>query len=311
MGELLAVAAGLCFSLNSILTQRGMRQATASAGVMVNLLVNNLVFGLFLVVTSNTGGLLTLSREGLLLAASGGVVANVLGRTLNYLAVARIGSARAIMLSLTQTLFALVFGVLLLGEVLNITSLVGLVLVVFGVYWLSGEKARQKGEKARQKGEMAAAIEEPNTVFQRPSSVGMLLAVTSGLAYGGADLLRKLSLTESPSAVLTSAVGGLGALAVQSLVFTLQKGWRELVGMDREAFLNLALAGVTSGVAIIALNTALGFAPVVIVNALYNTRVWFAMAIGPVLLGGEERVTGTLVWSTLFILAGALIVIFG
>ncbi|GAB6174326.1 hypothetical protein JCM15765_38040 [Paradesulfitobacterium aromaticivorans] len=86
---------------------------------------NNLLFAFFLVLTSQLEGLHTLNLEGVLYAVGGGLMGNVLGRTLNYQAVRRIGAARSISLSLSQTLVAFLFSVLLLGETVTLVSMLG------------------------------------------------------------------------------------------------------------------------------------------------------------------------------------------
>ena len=140
MGELLVIVSGVCFSTGTMLAQIGMRTASASAAVLIGLLMNNLFFILALLVAAKVQGLPPLNPEGVLFAAAGGVLGNILGRTLSLESVRRIGSARATSLVLTQNLFSLLFGVFLLGEVLGWISLTGIALVVSGIYWLARER---------------------------------------------------------------------------------------------------------------------------------------------------------------------------
>ena len=301
MGEVLALTAGLCFSLSTMLTQRGMRQASASAGVMINLLVNNVIYAIFLGFLVSIWGLPTLNLAGVLYAVGGGIVGNVLGRYVYFSAVRRIGSARTILFTLTQTLFAFIWGIALLGEVLSLFSFLGIVLVVVGVYWLASEQVRRQSETS-------SPVHSAENVKIKRVSPGVLLALTAGLVYSCTDLLRRMSVHLLPSAVMASAIGGLFALVLQTLIFTLRGGWKEIAQLNRSSLTNLAMGGAAGGLENLALNAALGHSPLVLVNSLYNIRVWIAIAIGPVLLGVDGKITKVLVSSTLLILGGTIIV---
>lgn len=303
MGEFLAVIAGICFSMSTMLVQRGMRKATASAGVTVNLLMNNLLFGIMVLVMAGLQDLPPLNMQGVLFAAAGGVSGNLIGRTLSYLGVRRIGSARTTLLMLTQTLFSLVLGMMLLGEVLTWLSLLGVALVMVGVYWLAHERVQREAE-------VAATTENPAAARHKRVVQGMILAILAGLAYSAADLFRKAGLHALPSAILTSALGGVAAISAQLIVVTVQGGWRELIHLERTARKNFCLAGLVNGLAVVTLNTSLSYTPVAIVSALYSSRIWFIIAMGPVLLGAEEKITWVLVGSTALILAGVFTIIF-
>ncbi|GAB6174327.1 hypothetical protein JCM15765_38050 [Paradesulfitobacterium aromaticivorans] len=75
--------------------------------------------------------------------------------------------------------------------------------------------------------------------------------------------------------------------------------------------LNFCASGLTGGLAIIFLNSALARSPIVIVNVLYNTRVWFAIAISPLLLDVEGKITKVLVMDTVLMIIGTSLIIFG
>lgn len=288
--------------MSTMLVQRGMRGGSAQAGVTVGIWMNNIVFIIAILLLAQNRGLPPLNATTIMMAAAGGVFGNLVGRTISYLGVQRIGSARTTSLMLSQTLFALLFGVVLLNELLSPLSLMGMALVVIGIYWLSQERVRRE--------ETAATSEENAQAIKRRVIEGMVLAVLAGLAYSGADLFRKVALLQLPSALYASAIGGVAALVVQTLLVTVKREWREIRLLERKTWIVFALAGFASSIAVITLNTALGMAPIAIVSALYSTRVWFVIAMSPVLLGKEEKLSWVLVVSTILILSGTLIIIF-
>lgn len=237
MGEILAVTSALCFGLSEILAQRGMREASAPAGVIVALICNNITFGLLLVWQFLFHGLPSIGIAGVLFALGGGLAGNVLGRTFNYSALKRIGSARAVSLALTQTLFAFLYSAFLLSEAPNRWSMVGIVLIVGGVLWLSREQIKldssNMNELAVNINEQAVQFGDHQSVAKKtylsgPRFMGVILALLAGFAYSLSDLLRKLSLRVLPSAVLCSAIGGFCALVVYSSTFCIQKRWGKL-----------------------------------------------------------------------------------
>ncbi|WP_459998060.1 EamA family transporter [Paradesulfitobacterium aromaticivorans] len=301
LGELLAIISGVCFSLSIMIAQRGMREASASAGVTIGLFFNNIVYGLFILVIFGKTGLPPIAPLGVLFAVIGGVFGNIIGRTLNYQAVRRIGSARAISFSLVQTLFSFFFSVLILRESLDFWSVFGMGLMVGGVYWLSVEQVKRES--------MSNLSPSGNIAGNKRMSLGVVFALFAGLAYSGADLTRKMSVLILPSAVLTSALGGLAALFLQIIIVSSRQGWGEIKTLKRTTLGQLAASGTIGGLAVFSLNSALSYAPVVIVNSLYNIRVWIPIILGPLLLGREGKVSRTVAASTLLILTGTLIII--
>lgn len=301
IGEILAIISGVCFSLSIMVAQRGMREASASAGVTIGLFFNNIVYALFVLVMFGKTGLPPLTPLGVLFAAVGGIFGNIIGRTLNYQAVRRISSARAVSFTLVQTLFSFLFSVLILSESLDFWSLTGMVLMVGGVYWLSLDQVKR---------ERIQNPSETSTSKLNLLSLGVIFALLAGLAYSVADLLRKMSVMILPSAILSSALGGLAAFLLQIIIFSRRQGWDEVKTLKKITLLQLGLSGTIGGLAILSLNTALSYAPIVIVNSLYNIRVWVPIILGPVLLGKEGIVTKTVVASTFLILSGTLIIIY-
>ena len=138
---------------------------------------------------------------------------------------------------------------------------------------------------------------------------GIFLSLTAALFFSGADLMRKLGLIWLSSAIMTSALGGMADLILQALVGACQGVGKEMGKLDRRTWSYLAGSGLFYSLAVITLNAALSLAPIAIVSALYSTRIWFVIAVGPLLLGAEERITRALVVSTLCILAGILLLI--
>ncbi len=320
VGEILAIAAGCLFSISLMLSQLEMRQASVSAGVMLNLVFNNLVYGSFLVYVLYHQDLPVITFQGVIFAAGGGIAANVLGRTLNYQAVRRIGSARAVSLSLSQTLFAFLFSAVLLREIPEKMTIFGILLVIGGVFWLSREQVQRQTQTLQSSGIMGSEASggqqaglsfnyQKNPKQSVTNYQGIIFALLAGLAFSGADLSRKLSLMIMPSAILSSALGGLAALIVQTFIFTWRSGWNEVKRLSRKTVWLLFGAGLVGGLAVLTLNAALSFSSIVIVNSLYNIRVWVPIVLGPLLLGTEGKITRVLVFSTLLILVGTLIIV--
>ena len=317
MGELLALAAGVCFSLATMLAQRGMKEASAAAGVFVGLVFNNIIYALLLGSQIWVQGVPIVTGEGFLYAVGGGLAGNVLGRTLQFSGVRRIGSARTLSLSLTQTLFGFFFSVLLLKEMPDHLTFMGIVIIVGGVYLLTREQVKTEKTrtfvKALVNSDSLTNGPEETVVNKKlsllaPQTAGVIFALLCGLAYSVADLTRKLSLQTLPSPILTSAIGGISALLVQSITFGMRGGWREITGLKRQSLLFLISSGMINGLAVVFLNTAFGYTSLVVVNSLYNIRVWVPIVLGPLILGTEARINKIVVASTALILAGTLVI---
>jgi uncharacterized membrane protein len=301
MGEFFAIATGILYALNTMFAQRGMKNASPSTAMMIDMSVNLIIYFIYLLITKSFV-FASLSPSGIFWSVCAGISGTWLGRLLMLKSVNQISSARAISLSLTQVLFAFLLARIILFEVISIKPMLGIVLVVAGVFWLMQERAGNTTEQA-------AALDLSLSELKKYRITGMILAILAGLAFGTSDLLRKVGIILTSSPIMVATLGGISTVIIQALVVTYEGTWHKIKYIDRTSLINLLLSGVAGGLAIICVTIAIRSSPVVIVSSLCSVKAWFAIAFSPLLLGQSERITLSLIGSTLFIVIGTTIIL--
>ncbi|MEL7564236.1 MAG: EamA family transporter [Dehalobacterium sp.] len=301
MGEFFAIATGVFYALNTMFAQRGMRNASPSTAMMIDMSVNLLIYIIYLLITRSLI-FTNLSLYGIFCSVCAGISGAWLGRTLILKAVQRISSARAISLSLTQILFSFLLARIILYEVISLISMIGIILVAMSVFWLTQERSGTSVEHA-------TTLDSSLIELKKYRLLGIILAVAAGLAFGASDLFRRIGVISVNSPVMVAALGGIATVILQAIVVTYQGTWHRIRHIDHVSLKNLLLSGVSGGLAIIFVTNALRYSPVVIVSSLTCIKAWFAIAFSPLLLGQSEKITLSLVSSTLLIMIGTIIIL--
>ena len=137
---LFALLAASLWGFNGILVKRGVERTSPLSGAFTSM-----VFGLLPLLT-----LLFFSHEfrnicsltvDLLLFLLGAGVFSMLGRTLSFLSVGKIGATRTYSLTTTSVFFSAVLATVFLGENLTLPLVLGIVMNIVGIYFLVSEGA--------------------------------------------------------------------------------------------------------------------------------------------------------------------------
>ncbi|MGH8912049.1 MAG: EamA family transporter, partial [Acidimicrobiia bacterium] len=192
MGILLGLAAGMCFSIASILARFGMRLRSRDDGLFMSIFMNLIVLGgLTLVIELpawNTGGVAAL--------AAGGVIGTFGGRATNLRAVRIIGPSRANAFLTGGPLVAAIGGWIVLGERISLLGGLGGLLVLAGLYRII--RSRTTAVAVTPSG--AVAVVDGQEVRLDPSR-GFALAMAAPILFGLAFVFRKWGLEHFPTAV--------------------------------------------------------------------------------------------------------------
>ncbi len=230
------------------------------------------------------------------LAAIGlaGILRIVLARTFLFAGMKRIGSARASSLGSTNTFFAILLGIVFLGEEITLLSGGGAVLVILGCVLLT----RSRG------GDVSGGTMEDFVL-------GVGLALLSGLSFGAATAMAK------------SVVGGFAspnyanlhanAIAVVGYL-PLLKGRGAGAEIRRWPFRTwglLALAGSCASLGVTFTYLALANAPLIFVSPLTQSRPLFVVAISWLFLQAHEAVNARVAAGAGAVVAGTAMLIVG
>ncbi len=277
--EYYALLTAFCFGLNAVLVRKGMAHSNA---VTATLLVSG-------VQVSVLGSLLILDppkinpRAAAYFVAAG-FLAAILGRTLNYLSIDRVGVPVSTSLTGTNPLFALLLSALLLGEALTLFKTLGVVMVVVGVALVSGGG----GGKPLRVRDLAAPL-------------------ASAFFYALSSVVRKAGLTLQPEPVLGAVLGTLTSLVAYPLILRVMGRAGEFKPTRASAPWFIA-GGVATSVAWLAMFTATQEGPVGVVSAIIGANPLFGLLLSALLLRDVERVTARVALGSALIVAGVAVI---
>ena len=223
-----------------------------------------------------------------------GILRIVLARTFLFSAMKRIGSARASSLGATNTFFAILLGVIFLGESITPVSGGGAALVVFGCVLLTRSRS----------GEAAGGV-------AKDFVMGVGLALVSGLCFGLATAMAKAVVEDFSS----PNYANLHANAIAILAYFPLMGGRgatsQIRGWSLQTWGLLALAGTCASLGVTLMYLALAHAPLTLVSPLAQSRPLFVVAISVLFLQAHEVVNMRVAAGAVAVVAGSALLIIG
>jgi len=220
-----------------------------------------------------------------------GLMGPFAGRYLFFVGVNRVGASIASPLSQTKPLYAAIAAVLILGETLTLSIILGTLLMIGGAAVISSEESGGKIEKEWSKKELGFPI-------------------LAAACFGVAHILRKMGLNITPEPLVGLTVQNAAALAFFPLLVMAQGSRQSIVLRDKRAWLIFSLAGLFFTICQFCLFSALSLGQVIIVTPLTSLSPFFVLLLVGIFLKRQERVTWKLVLGTIFIVGGTLVLTF-
>lgn len=288
-GVLYAVIAGLFWGTSPVLVKRGLVGSNVSAATLVQqatILVTLMVASLL------EGDLFAknISTQALLIFAGTGVVGAYLGRTLFVKSVDEIGASRAQSLNNSAPLITVLLAAVVLHERLSLTILIGVVLIVSGIFFVSEPEEKGGG------------------TLRRKITTTSVLAT---LCYGVVPVLKKVGTDFGGPPVL-------GALIMHAtgLVLLLTLGSLLKIELRRQTIPTQSLVCFISAGMLYAMGSTFTFKALIHAPASIAAPIWSAQPIVSFLLvklflkGIEEVTFGDGVAAAL-VVAGVLVLRMG
>jgi drug/metabolite transporter (DMT)-like permease len=294
-GDAFAIASAVCFSVSNVTIARGARPESADNGAFVSLLITTAISAFAWVAIGVARGFEPVTLRALLWFAGAGVFTAFVGRVFFYSSVERLGAMRSSTLKRLSPFFAVVLGVLVLGETLTRGTVGGLLLLVASFTVLVAGERRRAGDA---------------TLSPRPSRIGYAYAIISALGYSTGYLLRKMGLADAHDAFLGAAVG----CAVGALLFAATAAFKPTYAAAvRDTFARpnawLLAAGVMSSFGQILYFAALNESPMSRVALIVSMEVFVTLFLGYALLRRSERITPALVAAAILGVAGTACIV--
>jgi len=271
--------AALCFSIAHILIRRGLVESNAMTGSFISLSMSAVVLWL---AVPFFAPLSALWNPAVLIFVAAGIFAPGIGRTLSYIGIEKIGVARSVPIANSSPIFASIFAVIFLAETWVLQNVIGTLLVIGGVIFLSMAKPAQ-GEWRK---------------------IDVIYPIIGALAFGASSTLRKAGLGFINIPLLAAAVTA-GSAAIFSFTLLQIQGGKEAFKLTRRSAAWLFPAGVFNTAAMLSVFFALSHGKVVIVEPLVSSNPVTTLLLTSiflrdvesltlrVILGGALSVTGT------------------
>src|SRR5215510_166204 len=269
-GILYAITAGLFWGTSPVLVKRGLVYSDISSATLIQQAA--ILFTLILFALSEgsvSPGQVSALAMCVFIAI--GIVGAYLGRTLFVKSVDQIGATKAQLVNNTSPLVTVLLAALLLGERLTVTVLLGVILIVSGIFFIP------------------RAETQPDHVPTK-----RILTVTSILAticYGLVPVMKKFATDNGGSPMLGALIihaTGLLQLVTLGSLLKIELKWQKI---PLPSFLCFAIAGVLQVIGSIFTLNALLFAPASVVAPIWNTQPIISFFLARVSLKGIEVVT--------------------
>lgn len=298
LGDALALASALCFAGSSIIVARGAPRGAEDNGAFVSLLITIAISGALWLALGAARGFTRVNAEALAWFAGAGVLTAFVGRVFLYSSVQHLGAMRASALKRLQPLFAVVLGMLVLGETLRGAAAAGAALIIASFVVLVATTG-PAGDAAQPFG-------------RRILNAGYLYGPVSALGYASGYLLRKMGLAQAPDALLGAMVGCIAGAGLFALTALFRPRYAAAI---RATFAHpnpwLMGAGVLASFGQILYYAALNESPMSRVALLASMEVFATIFLGLLFLRRREQLTpGLLLAASLGFAGSAVIVAF-
>lgn len=326
MGVVAALAAAVSWALASaMLASQVQRLDTLSASAL-RTIGASLFFVVAVFVLGADADIAHMAAGDILQLIGTGVILLVLGESLYTAAIASIGLTRtfATVIGL-EYVVAFLLAALLIGEAVTWQEVLGALLVLVGVYFVSlyGRTRRTAlvaepapgggGAPAVPAGAPSRATKLGGTVLPIIGRVtpgfwaGLALAVAAGIAWGG-NVVWLRSAAEGSDAAAAGAVRLVGAAPLLLLATVMQRDWSAQRGtVSRRTVSVLVLSGVLGyGVASLLFIVALGRIGTGPSVVLFSTSPIFGLAFGALFL--RDPITIWMLIGTLLAVAGVALI---
>lgn len=300
-GELIALLAAVCFAVANVTLTRGAPRGAADSGVFLSLLLTTTIAGVCWVATGGMqAGATQTTLKGWLWLAAAGVFTSFIGRVFLFSSIQQLGAMRASALKRLNPFFAVLLGVLVLGDAISGGMALGMTLILVSFIVLARD----------------AFVRDPAPVggaLQHLLNLGYLYAPVSALGYAIGYLCRKLGLNETPDPYFGAMVGSLVGVLIFAMVATVNANYRSAIRTTLTTFNKwLYLAGVMSSFGQIAYFAALTHTSISRVALVVSLEVFVTMFLATyVVRQSSDRISVVVVLAATLGVAGTALVIFG
>jgi drug/metabolite transporter, DME family len=332
MGVALALAGALAFSFMNVLIRKGVRPGDIENGVLTTVIVNVLIFTPMLVIFSLLEQGPRWNTMAIVWFAAAGLCATYLGRTALFAGIRHLGAARAAAIKNATPLVSVALGISILGERLSVVAVIGIGLVLLGIFLLTLESFMRQMPRERAAGDVVELAFASETLAEggpwqrtrghasrwyglvtadsrRTVLVGASLSGLAALFFGSGHAFSKAGMDLMPNALMGSTVGAWTALSIYLGSAVVRGQVRSTAAATLGTFRPYFwLAGVAGSIGKLSFFAALNFAPVSHVSVVAAAETVLTVALAATLIRPSEGVTRRLVVPAILVFGGSTLI---
>jgi len=276
--EGLSMVTSITNALSIVLISKGMRDSNANSASLISTSLQALFLsGLFVI------NLPELDWVAVAYFAISGIFALGIGRLLYFLAVGRLGVAVSSAIIGSNPLISTFLAIFFLGEKVVLATFIGVVLVVSGVYLLSGV-----GDES----------------FR---SSALVIPILSATSYALSNVIRKAGLNIQPDPILGAQVGA-AAGTMGFFLYLAVTGKLSEIKANRRSLGYFSASGLLSSLGWIALMMAMQRGTVAVVTTIVFSYPLFSLLLSWLFLRGQEDLSRNVVIGCVVIVVGVILV---
>jgi drug/metabolite transporter (DMT)-like permease len=300
-GALWAVAAGVGFGVFQTLNRRAVQGMDVYVATFLQLLISALVLAAASLVTENLALLGQASIWAWINFSLAGFFHFFIGWTLLNASQKKIGAARTGSLIGMTPVFGAVIAALALAEFPTLVTIVGILLIVGGVYLVNYANIKRATPTRNVGGGGAIA-----TGWR-----SLLLGLAAAICWSISPLFIRHGLAELPSPILGVTIGITACVLGYAVVLALRRSNIPLTSISTDAKAFKLGAAMLVGLSTWARWVALDLSSVALVLALSLVSVPLVNFLSPLLVGQHvEQVTSQVWLGSALIVGGSLLLIF-
>lgn len=133
LGEIAALTAALCWTINSIIVERKGRRFTPNSINLGKMFFALMVYIIYMIFTRKTQYVINLDNKSRLFLILSGMIGFSFGDTFLFHAFQKIGARLTLLIFTFSPVLTAIFSFFIFGEVLNIRNIIGMILVLSGI----------------------------------------------------------------------------------------------------------------------------------------------------------------------------------
>jgi drug/metabolite transporter (DMT)-like permease len=291
LGVVLAVVAAMLFAVQNTCVRLGTEKGDVTGVMMTSLICNVLILVPIVVIIYPRPYLDLFTPVSFLSFAAAGLFGSLIARVLLFKSIQVIGASRTTPIISSSVFFASALAIIFLEETLTVPHLLGIVLIVGGVAFISWETATASNSETS----------------LREVGISLLIPLAAAAATGIEPVFASLGLSEGTPVLPGVAVKVLAATIGFGTYVRFKSSFR--VPIQQPIFRWYIAAGVAASLGLISYFAALEIAPVVIVVPILQTIPLFVLLLSALFLPQRlEQINRRLIAAAVIVVVGATVV---